>query len=313
MESMRQIVIQEINEERYNRKHIDAKIRKELHDNPLIVDCMEYGVELVQRYIDTEHCYLDANGELVVFESKNHRIAQIKDLDIAELVEDILVGVAYSQAPELFVSVAAKTAARLQLSDKVEAVQTVAEILAELCHTDLFDINKDHQYASLMLVCKIPLSDSLRHFMDESQYLPPMVCEPLELTHNFSSGYLTHNDSLVLGSGKHHDGDLCLDVLNIMNKVALKLDTEFLSKVEEEPTFELETQEQESLWMNFKRQSYKFYKLMIQCGNKFHFTHKVDNRGRIYTQGYHINPQGPPFKKAMIELAKEELVEGVTV
>jgi DNA-directed RNA polymerase len=43
----------------------------------------------------------------------------------------------------------------------------------------------------------------------------------------------------------------------------------------------------------------------------FHLTHKVDKRGRIYSQGYHVNTQGAAFKKAMIELAKEELIEGV--
>ena len=138
-----------------------------------------------------------------------------------------------------------------------------------------------------------------------------MVCEPNELTNNYSSGYLTHNDSLILGKGNHHEGDICLDVLNKQNQTALRLDTDFLSKVEEEPTFTLDTGEKIDMWHQFKVQSYQFYTLIAKQRNHFYLTHKVDKRGRIYAQGYHISSQGSSFKKASIELAKQELVEGI--
>jgi hypothetical protein len=102
-----------------------------------------------------------------------------------------------------------------------------------------------------------------------------------------------------------------LDTLNIMNKVALQLDTDFLSTVEEEPTFDLGTQDREDTWARFKKQSYHFYNLMATQGNRFYLTHKVDKRGRIYAHGYHINTQGSAFKKAMLELADVELIKGV--
>jgi hypothetical protein len=162
-----------------------------------------------------------------------------------------------------------------------------------------------------MVVSRIPLPDTLIEFIENSQYLPPMLCEPLELVHNHSSGYLTHNDSLILGSGNHHDGDICLDVLNTINKVAFKLDLDFLSKVEEEPTFDLDSQDKIDQWMRFKKQSYYFYSLMAQQGNRFYFNNKPDKRGRTYACGYHINPQGAAFKKAQLELYREELVQGV--
>jgi DNA-directed RNA polymerase len=50
---------------------------------------------------------------------------------------------------------------------------------------------------------------------------------------------------------------------------------------------------------------------MVQCGNHFYLTHKVDKRGRIYACGYHINTQGTAFKKAQLELVNEEIVTGV--
>ena len=299
METIKQVILQEMNEERYNRKHIDAKIKDFITNDTETSNKVFMGVMLVEKYMAGQY-----------YESKMKRIAQLQQLDIPDLVLEIFIGVAYCMRDELFTSASAKIAARLKFSDKVEAIATVAELLAVLCQTDAFDIDKADKMASLTIVSRMKLPANLVDFIENSEYLPPMVCKPLKLTHNYSSGYLTHNDSLILGTGNHHDGDICLDVLNTMNGVALKLDTEFLSTVEEEPTFELDSQEKEDLWRDFKTQSYKFYSLMVQCGNKFYLNHKVDKRGRIYCSGYHITTQGTAFKKASIELAHEEIVTG---
>lgn len=299
METNREVWLQESIEERYNRKHIDTKIRKEIETNPRMLEKVEQGIALLQEYMAGQY-----------YPSKMVRIEQLQSMDLRALVIDIFIGVAYSQRPELFTSVSAQMASRLKFSDKTDAIKTVAELLAVLCQTDAFDIFKETKQASLYLVSCIELSDQVLQFIENTQYLPPMVCEPLELTHNYSSGYLTHNDSLVLGTGNHHDGDLCLDVLNLMNRVPLQLDRDFLCLMEEEPTFDLDTQEKEDQWRTFKKQSYTFYSMIAQ-ETRFYLTHKVDKRGRIYAQGYHINTQGASFKKAMVELAEEEIVEGV--
>ena len=236
METMRHIVLQEMNEEHYNRKHIDTKIRAAIEADVGMQEKMQQGVTLIQAYMKKDYTYTTKTGETKVFASKMKRIAQLNQMDVPTLVMECFVGVAYSQRPELFTSVSAQMAARLNFSDRVEAITTVAELLAVLCQTDAFDITKADKGASLMLVSRIPLPSTLLHFIENSQFLPPMVCEPLPLTHNHSSGYLTHNDSLILGSGNHHDGDICLDVLNTINKVVFKLNLDFLCKVEEEPS-----------------------------------------------------------------------------
>lgn len=295
------LINQEFNELRYNRKHIDAKIKEAILTNPDMVAKIADGVQRVQAYMSGQY-----------YASKMVRVAQLQGIDIEALVLDIFVGVAYCQTEELFTSVTAQLAGRLGFSDKTEAITTVAEITAVLCQTDAFDIFKTNKMASLMVISRIPLEHNLVDWIVHSQYLPPMVCEPMELVSNFSSGYLTHNDSLILGGPiNHHDGDICLDVLNLMNKVELKLDTDFLCTHEEMPTFDLDTPDKQRQWNNFKKQSYRFYDLMVSQGNRFYLTNKVDKRGRIYAQGYHITTQGTAFKKAMIELANEEFIEGV--
>lgn len=299
-ETMRNIILQELNEQRFNRKHIDVKIRTEIEASPVMVAKLAQGVELVEAYIKGKY-----------YDSKMSRVAQLVGMDIRAIVMDIFVGIAYSLKPDLFTSVSAQMASRLKFNDQTAAITTTAELMAVLCQTDAFDITKEGKQSSLMVVSCVPLSDELVKFIENSQFLPPMVCEPLPLTHNYSSGYLTHNDSLILGSGNHHDGDICLDTLNIMNQVALTLDIDFLSKVEEEPTFELDSQDKIDQWKRFKKQSTEFYVLMAEQGNQFYLNHKVDKRGRAYAHGYHITTQGTAFKKAMLEFATEEVVEGV--
>ena len=300
MDTLDQITRQISIEEQYSRKHIDSMIKAEIHADPIMMDKLNAGTLLVQQYMMQTY-----------YDSKNRRIAQLVSLDIPNLVLDIFVGVAYCTKPELFTSITAMMAGRLKFSDKADAIKTVAEIMAVLCQTDAFDILKTDRMASLAIVSRIPLSATLIHYIDQSQYLPPMVCAPLEVTSNYTSGYLTHNDSLVLGKGNHHNGDLCLDVINLLNQIPLSLDTSLLSKLEEDPTFDLDTPEKRQHWDAFKRQSYEFYLMLAQYGNRFYLTHKVDKRGRIYAQGYHINTQGTAFKKAMVELAETEVITGV--
>ena len=322
------VMQQESIESRYNRKHIDGYIRDALTNNPQTQEKIELGVKMINDWLNQSY-----------YASKDLRLAQLKKMDISMLIYEIFVSIAYCLKPELFTSVTSRIASKLGFSDRREGILTMAEMIAVLCNTDAFDINKASTYSSLMLVSRLPLPEELIKFIEQSEYLPPMVCVPLELTHNFSSGYLSHTDSVILsrgGNANHHKGNVCLDVLNKVNQVALTLDVDFLRTVEEESTIDdpanveklrmsvtkdgrlrTEDEVQETLrqqhvnWNNFKSKSAQIYMLMYETGNQFYLTHKVDKRGRIYAQGYHINTQGSSYKKASIELAKKEVVEGV--
>lgn len=288
------------NEIRFNRKSIDQMIRYELLEDDFIVNKVDEAVILLEDYMYA-----------VYYDSKFKRVIQLHNLDLFELVVEVLVGVAYCQTPELFTSVTAKLANRLGFDDKEEAITTMAEITAVLCQTDLFDITKVNKYASLMVISNMSLRSETIEYINNSEYLPPLVSKPEPLMNNYSSAYLTVSESLILGNGNHHNGDICLDVLDIMNSVALTINTDFLNKVDEEPTFELDTVQKTTQWNRFKNQSQYFYELMINQGNRFYFNHKVDKRGRLYACGYHINSMGNAYKKAMLEFHKQEIVTGV--
>ncbi len=293
--------IQYSNEYSFSRKFIDRYIDMEIRDNPDMEAKVAEGITLLEDWLAKDHGY----------DSKNTRLAQLQGIDLEELVRALFTGVAYCQTPELFTSVTAQLAGRLKFDDKRDSILTVAEMMAVLCLTDAFDILKADKFDSLVIQSRIPLSQRLIGYVIQSGYLPPMVCEPKELTSNYDSAYLTHNDSLILGKANGHSGDICLDVINKQNKVALKLDLDFLCTVEEEPSFALDTPEKIQQWSQFKRESYQRYRLIAGQGNRFWLANKVDKRLRLYAQGYHISTQATGFKKAMIEFADEELVTGV--
>lgn len=329
MDTFAQIIAQEAIEKRYSRKHIDGYIREAIRENPVNYSKVEKGVALLQEWMEGTYR-----------PEKMMRIAQLKAYapeasDLEKIVTDMFVGIAYVQKPQLMSSLNVQLAGRLGFDDREQAIQTVAELLSVLCLTDAFDITKESRMASLMVVNCLELPENVLRFIEYSEYLPPMVCEPLKLESNYDSGYLSHKESLILGNGNHHDGNICLDVLNIANSVKLKLDVGFLLALEEDKSFELKSEDEfnewveikkkhkqfpsyahyvayvEGMWEMFKRTSAEMYMQMINAGNKFHLTHKVDKRGRIYSCGFHINTQGNAYKKAMIDLANEEIVEGV--
>lgn len=321
MHEMMRIELQELNEKRFCRKHIDPMIRAWFIDEPAVQDAIDKGVDLLLAYASTTYSY----------QSKNDRVANLAGMDFRSLVVDVFVGIAYLTRQELFTSVTAQLAGRLGWDDKPAAITTMAEIVAVLTDTDAFDIIKASKYASLYVDSRFDLPEKILKLVEDSLYLPPMVVKPKEVKTNMSSGYLTYNDSLVLGKGNHHDGDLGLDVINLMNGVALSLNTEFLKNVEELPTdvtaqdmidgaaergdYITQTEADERVrkhydnWDRFKKQSYEFYYLMATQGNEFHLTHKRDKRGRMYAQGYHISTQGNAFKKAMIDFAHKEVID----
>ena len=310
---MTPVDLQRSNEYMYAEKHISKYVLKEIQDSPDTIAKRDLGVKLLKDWINKwKEPFTDQCNTESYYLKKNQRLKLIEALDLTELVTDIFAHIALiAQTPELFVSCTAQLAAKLGFDEKRDAIQTVAEIISVLSNTDAFDLTKEHSNSSVMMLSNIVLSPALKDAIERSQFMPPMVCTPPEVKHNYDSPMLTYNECQILGKQNGHSGDICLDVINTQNKVPLQLDTHFLSTVEEEPTFEIDSLEKRNNWMVFKRQSHEMYKLLVRQGNQFYLTNKVDKRGRLYSSGYHINTQGSAYKKAMIELANEEVVQGV--
>lgn len=284
----------------YARKHLDNYVREAINALPHIMELKAKALELLLQWLAEDH-----------YEAKKERLNQLDVTSFPELIEDILVETAYCQAPQMFVSVTAQIAERLGFDNKADSIKTTAEIVAVLCDTDAYDLSKASKYASVMVQSNLPLPEELLDAAQRMQYMPPMVSEPVDIRNNFQSPYLSYNECQVLGRQNGHEGDLCLDVLNLQNQIPLRLAEDFLTTVPEVPSEPLANADQTLQWNTFVKVSRELYLLMFKHGNRFFIPNKVDKRGRLYSCGYHITPQGSPYKKAMVEFAEAEVVEGV--
>jgi len=88
--------------------------------------------------------------------------------------------------------------------------------------------------------------------------------------------------------------DLDMDSLDILNNVAFTIDKSI--SILEDPSYD--KSEHKHLEKSRSKELVNKY-INIK---EFYFRHFYDTRGRIYSRGYHINPQGTKYKKAMLTM-----------
>lgn len=283
-----------------------------LHPQHLAKDIKEYLLVEYADKIDSIKTVLQDYLNQDYWESKNERLATIKSMDLETVILDVLVQVcliAQKEVP-LISLCSAKT---IKGMSKQESAMTIGEILHCIDSTDLilWDKPKD----KILVKSNMALSDELERRLKLMCVLPPMMTKPRKLTHNKSSGFLTiKQDSLILGDKEnHHDECISLDVLNTLNSQALCLDLDICYKFEKEFTSDFETDTDEyhnqKLTHEKAKEQFEFFRDKL-TDSTIHFTHKVDKRGRVYSQGYTFNCQGTSYEKACINLKTKEYVIG---
>lgn len=164
-----------------------------------------------------------------------------------------------------------------------------------------------------IFIVRFELSEEVQHDIAMFQFPLPMIVEPEELHKNCDCGYLTiRNESLICKNNYHCD-DICLDVINTQNKIKFKLNKNLAdmtlnewSHLDSQKPDETPAEYQERLKQFQKYDAHARKLVEIFNSQPFWLTNKVDKRGRLYSQGYYINPQGTDWNKACIEFCNEE-------
>lgn len=201
------------------------------------------------------------------------------------------------------------------LSGHFADVQDCANEIERACSDDLINWNP----ATQMFHAAFFIDDEVQAEIDRYQYPLPMIVEPRKVNNNTQSGYLLPNGSIILKGYNHHTDDVCLDHINRMNSIRLKINQDTAHAVKNEWK-NMKKPKVGETWDQFqqrKKQLEKFnttsmdviQHIGIANGNAFYLTHKYDKRGRVYCQGYHVNYQGNTWNKAVIEFAHQETVE----
>lgn len=283
-----------------------SSIEYTIHPHHISRGIQEY---LLDKYADDINTLTTALREYIsreYWDSKNQRLEHLASKDLTKVILNILtqtVLIASDYVPLL--SVVSSVSFGL---DKYHDIQTCADVLWLINQTDLIliDVREDRRY----IKSNMELSDDLHRRLSIMCVLPPMVVKPKTLRHNKSSGYLTINkDRVILGDKENHHGEcISLDVLNTLNSQAFQLDLDICCKFEKE--FTGDTSDEIALKsFNKAKEQFEFFRDKLADKTIF-FTHKVDKRGRVYSQAFHFNYQGSSYEKACINLKTKELVTG---
>lgn len=240
-------------------------------------------------------------------------------MDIRNIVVNLLTDIVFHcQSPLPFVSVASMI--NIGFENKMDNIRTTSELIALLEPMQIYSIDSNRNVLAL-----ITPHDELLSRIQLSCYLPPMVEKPDVLYKNNDCSLKTvGKDSLILGCKEnYHTDNISLDVLNTLNSNQYVIDdwvvenfnkSWFRPELNQDELSELSKDEQTQYHLDmqykdvYKEQFEVFYKILKD--KTVYFTHKVDKRGRIYTQGYHFNTQGTSFEKACISLKNQEIVTG---
>ena len=284
-----------------------------LHPYHLSKDIKEYLLQEYSNDINHIQTVLDEYLTQEYWDSKNERLSILKQYDTEKIILDVLTQLVLI-ADDYIPLISACTVKQIKGLNKIQSAQTIGDILHCIDSTDLilWDITEDNRR---YIQSNMALSDELQRRVDLMCVLPPMLVKPRTLRHNKSSGYLTvKTDSLILGDREnYHDESISLDVLNTLNSQALCLDLDICYKFQKEfkSEFDKDTDEYLNQRKTYERakEQFEFFRDKIQ-DHTIHFTHKVDKRGRVYSQGYVFNFQGSSYEKACLQLKVKEFVEG---
>lgn len=285
---------QEELEFKYSRKFEQQHVKDFInYDDPKLIEM----VDKVQAYKNKTYSY----------ESKNLRVMQL-DMMSEEIVLMILTCTASIQEIQPVAGICTVLGNKLGFSDVIEGVKTAAELLAV---TDgryfyMYPYNHpDNPTGTMGIKSTLILPIELRNLLDNMQYVPPMIEPPKDWTSNSNGGFHTIKQSVILGKLNHHGNYNGLPATNILQQNRYKLN-EYICGMEETGKSLPKTTEELEQFNKFKRDSKQVTNDYI--GREFYFVWKDDKRGRKYSQGYHINPQGSEYKKAQIDWADKEVL-----
>lgn len=192
-------------------------------------------------------------------------------------------------------------------------VQQTADMLQKCAEADLLDWSPQLD----IFVVKFTISADVQAELDRFQFPLPMVVTPRLVRSNRDTGMLTTGGSLIL-KNNHHEDDICLDHINRSNAIKFSINFHVADMVKNQwrgldKAKPGETREdfarRKKAFEKYDATAREMMQIVTEHKNEFHLLHKVCKRGRTHCSGYHINYQGAPWNKAVVEFANKEIIE----
>jgi hypothetical protein len=252
-------------------------------DDHEIIQELENAVALAYEWSYATHSYA----------SKNIRIAEWNPemSDLYDIICKIFAGCIINPNGMTYQAMIGYIVNDIECVDPLDRAKCAAELIALAYQAELIVITKVSDTV-MMITTEFELNEDMPDFSKH------MV--------SFKKPLLTITNPILGNRFKQHDHDVCTAHIDKMNAIPLVLEHRVIGNLSELSTVEDETDEQLIAWNDFQRRSMETY---IAVGFKeFYMNHAYDTRGRIYSQGYYINPQGSSYKKAIVQLADKEII-----
>lgn len=176
------------------------------------------------------------------------------------------------------------------VEDDLVNAELLGNIIVACGEADLFDIEQRKTW----FVCK-------NHFIFDEDI-------PTYVKHETLLQPVKPSNKILGGRLKQSNSYKNIQHLARMDNIPLRLSARVVSAVRETPKKAIEDPESREHWDNFVDLSMAEYKELLAMDSTFYNEWNFDARGRSYSAGYLVNPQGNQFKKAIIELAHKELI-----
>jgi len=192
--------------------------------------------------------------------------------------------------------------------------QAATAALETAARADLVDWDPTIQ----QFIIRYDISDDVKRELELFQFPLPMVVMPELIESNRGTPYLSLSDGSVILRKNHHEDDICLDHINRVNQIRFTLDMDTAAMIQnvwrnidkaKAGESKKDFDKRKRAFEKYDRTARDIMSVLVDNGNnEFYLTHKYDKRGRIYCQGYHVNYQGAPWNKAVVQLADKEMV-----
>ena len=259
-------------------------------------------------------------AELELAHAKNHLMKRLNNYweeigllgDVEQAVKGINIEIVSKTLTQVYL------AKRLPIQVLVGMLSNKYEVEEILMTVKVMLYMKLMNWDGKRLVIVIGVKPEVEHELAMYQYPIPMIVKPEPVEKNWDSGYLTLKKNIIFRM-KDSEGDFCLDHINRMNRIKLKIDRETV-KATRLSWANLNEQKWDETYEKYQKRvkSYKKYiattteviDTLLLTTDEVYLTHSYDKRGRAYCNGYHVNYMGADWNKAAVQFANKEIVEG---
>lgn len=284
----------------YNKQNINMWVMEEIHASITTDDMFIKAVTLVSAY----------KNKTSYYKSKQERVNKLATVESFDIVVELFKHVLMNQ--ESTVAHLAATIGSTFYENQMDAVKMGAEILGVCESIGLYEITVGTREMGedipSFVKSNFSFDDVTIQKIHTAMYLPPMLTAPRDWTDNRHGGLLLSDSSCILGKGNDVGQHQCLDVLNTLQEIRWTLNQTMLTMPE---LMSKETNDTRKVKQHNDRMLHSKTIYELIGTQEFNFMWKNDKRGRSYSQGYDINLQGSDYKKAIIQFADEEIVEGI--